>query len=139
MSKLGPIILVDDDHDDCELILASLQQLNIENRFICFSNGFDALDHLKMSAEVPFIILSDINMPGMDGMEFRRQIEADETLKRKSIPFIFLTTTAGPQAIKEAYELSVQGFFEKGSNLQYLRQLLQEIYNYWQRCKHPNS
>jgi CheY-like chemotaxis protein len=139
MSKIGPIILVDDDHDDCELILASLQQLNIENRFICFSNGFDALDHLKMGGEVPFIILSDINMPGMDGMEFRRQIEADETLKRKSIPFIFLTTTAGPQAIKEAYELSVQGFFEKGSNLQYLRQLLQEIYNYWQRCKHPNS
>lgn len=50
-------------------------------------------------------------MPGTSGLELRKKINEDEERKRKTIPFIFLTTTAGATAIKEAYLLSVQGFF----------------------------
>lgn len=139
MAKTGPIIIVDDDPDDCELVEQSLMQLNIGNRLICFSNAPDAFDYLKTTADQPFIIFSDVNMPGMNGLELRRNIEADEELRKKSIPFIFLSTTAAPRAIAEAYELSVQGFFEKGSSLKETRSLLQEVYSYWQRCRHPNN
>lgn len=137
--KNGAILLIDDDKDECELIKDALTHEGIENELICFSNGQEALHYLKAAEAPPFLILSDINMPQMGGLELRKQINEDEELKRKSIPFIFLTTSAGASAVKEAYEMSVQGFFEKPHTMREIRNLLKEVCHYWQRCKHPNS
>src|SRR5687768_5633472 len=115
MSKKGPIMLVEDDKDDQQLISEIIRQLKIENRITCFNNGKEALDHLLKGIDQPLLILCDINMPVMGGIELRKQITANETLRRKSIPFIFLTTTASPNSVKEAYDMSVQGFFEKSN------------------------
>ena len=137
--KKGPILLVDDDLDECEMIRDVLQKQNIENELICFSNGIKILDYLRTTTDQPFIILSDLNMPGMGGLELRKILNEDKELKEKSIPFVFLTTTPGIYAVKQAYELSVQGFFEKGKSMKEIGELLKEIYNYWQRCRHPNN
>jgi len=139
MSKKGPIILVEDDKDDQELIKEVLHSIGVLNKLICFSNGAEALDYLKTTIEQPFLILCDINMPVMDGITLRKHINNNERLRKKSIPFVFLTTTAGKPAITEAYEMSVQGFFEKGSSLSEINDTLQLICDYWQRCRHPNS
>lgn len=137
--KKGPILLVDDDLDECEVIKDALERQKIENELICFPNGIKALEYLRTTTGQPFLILSDLNMPGMGGLELRKILNEDPYLKEKSIPFVFLTTTPGIYAVREAYELSVQGFFEKGKSMQEIGELLREIYNYWQRCRHPNN
>ena len=139
MAKRGPILLVEDDKDDQEIIKEVLHQINIPNKFICFANGQEVLDYLKTTADQPFLILCDVNMPVMDGLELRKSIDENEYLRRKSIPFVFLTTTAGGSAVKAAFDMSVQGFFEKGSNMQEIGTIIRLIYDYWQMCRHPNN
>lgn len=138
-SKKGPILLIDDDADECELIKDALKLEQIENEVICFSNGLKALTFLKSTSQQPFLIFSDINMPGMNGLELRERINENEQLRRKSIPFVFLTTSAGTTAIKAAYEMSVQGFFEKPHLMSEIRKLMREICYYWLQCRHPNE
>ncbi len=139
MSKNGPILLVDDDNDECELIKSVLQIEKIRNELVCFSDANQAFTYLKTTNQQPFLILSDINIPGMNGIEFRKKLLGDEELRRKSIPFVFFTTTAGPATVRNAYEMSVQGFFEKPSSFKEVTQLIRRIYDYWQICKHPNN
>lgn len=97
------------------------------------------LQFLRTTHEKPFLILCDINMPVMNGLELRRKIDEDDFLRRKSIPFVFFTTYAVPQEVSQAYELTVQGFFEKGNNLKQLTDTLRLILEYWTVCRHPNS
>lgn len=139
MSKTGSIILVEDDKDDQQLIAEILLAVGINNTVIAFDNGKDAFDHLLSSNDSPFIIICDINMPMMGGIELRKKITATERLRRKSIPFIFLTTTASPKAVQEAYEMSVQGFFEKSTQYTEFKRLVRLVYDYWQICRHPNN
>lgn len=139
MAKHGPILLIDDDGDEQEILGDALQKLGIENELICFSDGASAMHYLQTTEDVPFFILTDINMPILNGIELRRRINADENAKRKSIPFIFLTTATGTLAIKEAYEMSVQGFFQKPPAFSDYMKLIKLIYDYWQVCRHPNN
>lgn len=139
MSKKGAIILVEDDKDDQQLIKEIIESAGIENDVDIFDNGKEAFDYLVTTTDSPFVIISDINMPVMSGLELRQKINANEYLRRKSIPFIFLTTTANPMAVQEAYEMSVQGFFEKSTQYRQFRTLIKLIYDYWQQCKHPNN
>lgn len=139
MSNSGIILLVEDDEDDQQMMTELLEGLKIENQLVIKKNGEEALDFLLTTHENPFLILCDVNMPVMDGLELRQRISDNEFLRRKSIPFIFLTTTANPAAVIKAYEMCVQGFFEKSSGLGDFRNLLLLIVNYWRQCKHPNS
>ncbi|MGK2862962.1 MAG: response regulator [Chitinophagaceae bacterium] len=139
MSKNGPILLVDDDVDECELVKIGLKNENIKNELICFTDPNKVYAYLKTTEQQPFLILCDINIPGMNGIEFRKKLHDDGELRRKSIPFIFFTTTAGPAKVRKAYEMSVQGFFEKPSSFKEVTELVRKIYDYWQICKHPNT
>ena len=139
MSKSGPIILIDDDTDECELMHEAFKNLDVANKLICFHDGQEALDFLKSSDVQPFLILTDINMPRLGGLELRALIELDPVLKDKSIPFIFFTTSAASYAVRKAYEMSVQGFFEKSVGMQELEHQLKAIVQYWLMCRHPRS
>lgn len=139
MANTGPIILIDDDHDECDILGEVLKALNISNKLLCFTNGKDVLDYLSSDNEQPFLILSDINMPVMGGIELRKRIHEDDALRKKSVPFIFLTTTASPQDIETAYEMSVQGFFQKEKSMEDISAQIKEIYDYWHKCTHPNK
>lgn len=138
MSKSGPIILID-DQDECDLVLEALRNEKISNPLKCFHDGETALEYLASTDEQPFVILTDINMPKLGGIEVRKIIQSNPHLRDKSIPFIFLTTSASQPAIKKAYEMSVQGFFEKGPDMEYLQRTVRMIYDYWYWCRHPHS
>lgn len=139
MPKNGPIVLIDDDPDECEVIGEAFKMENITNELKCFYDGADALQYLSSTHEQPFLILTDINMPKLGGIALREVIQQNPELKEKSIPFIFLTTSAGPNAVRQAYEMSVQGFFEKPTRLADIRKMIRVICDYWAMCKHPKS
>lgn len=135
----APIIIVDDDPDDQFLIQRILERLGVLSPVLFFDNGKDALFYLSNTVEETFLIMSDINMPIMNGLELRERINRNESLRRKSIPFVFFSTAARPVDVNAAYDMTVQGFFVKDVNLESMEESLEIILRYWTRCKHPNS
>lgn len=134
-----PLIFLDDDSDDHFIFTEICKKLGIDNELKFFNSGEKMLAYLRNTDEKPFIIFCDINMPQMGGLAVRRQINEDPFLREKSIPFVFLSTAASPEQIREAYNLSVQGFFIKEQTFSQTESTLALILNYWQKCRHPNS
>jgi CheY-like chemotaxis protein len=139
MSKRGPIIIAEDDHDERDIFLQAFKSLGVRNEVKFFDNGQLVLDYLINTTDKPFIIICDINLPVMNGIELRNAINKDDALRRKSIPFIFLTTYSSQEWINHAYEMMVQGFFIKENTIQAIEHSLRCILDYWMKCKHPNS
>ena len=139
MSKTGPILIVDDDPDDQDMIERILSIMKVENVRKKFYDGEQLLAYLRTTTDKPFIIICDINMPIMNGIQVKEEIEKDISLKKKSIPFVYLSTSANPQQVKKAYELTVQGFFLKGQSYDALKASLHQIMLYWTHCIHINS
>ncbi|KAA2243286.1 response regulator [Chitinophaga agrisoli] len=138
--KSGPIIIIEDDADDKAIMEDIIRDLNVRNQLIWFSNCDDAWQYLKVTTEQPFIIFSDVNMPRQSGIEFKKQIDTDEHLRKKSIPFIFYSTAVNQQAVNKAYtEMTVQGFFQKHSTYDTMKNDLKLIIDYWTVCRHPNT
>ena len=139
MSKSGPIIVIDDDLEDHLILEEIFKNLNYPNKIIFFSNGTDAVDYLGSTDELPFLIISDINMPGMNGFETRNKICANEKLNAKCIPYLFFTTSVDKKAVREAYDLSVQGFFIKPTTMTDMQNTLKKIIDYWQESFAPSQ
>jgi CheY-like chemotaxis protein len=139
MARTGPVLLIEDDENDIEVICAALRDLKVENPVHVFRDGQSALAYLRSTDEQPFFILSDIRMPAVDGISLRRTICKEPYLRRKSIPFIFLSGIATQDIINEAYDLSVQGFYRKAKNYVALKDQLYGIVVYWRQCLHPNE
>jgi response regulator RpfG family c-di-GMP phosphodiesterase len=136
----GPIVLVEDDEDDIEILNEVLRELEIPNRMITFKRPDDAYHFLDKNNEQPFIIISDVNLPGMSGLEFKNKLDANENLRKKSIPFIFYSTSAEKKYITTAYlNLTVQGYFRKADNIRDIKNQLTIIFEYWKICQHPNN
>lgn len=139
MNKNGPIIVIEDDEDDQELLVEIFKSLGYVNKIIYFQDGNDALDYLNKSEVQPFLILSDINMPRLNGFELRNKIFTDEQLQTKCIPYLFFTTAANKKSVMDAYSMSVQGFFVKPSSIQALENTIKKIVEYWKECIAPNQ
>lgn len=139
MTITGPIVLVDDDEDDHAIFKDVCTDLGVAQYLHFFHSGFELIEFLEKTKEIPFIILCDINMPKLDGLKLRALITQDADLKRKSIPFIFFSTAASENQVREAYDLTVQGFFIKGKSYDETRRKFQRIIQYWSDCRHPNT
>ncbi|MCW4467661.1 response regulator [Flavobacterium sp. MFBS3-15] len=137
MSKRGPIIVIDDDEDDREIMREILESLGQENAVVTLPDGDTALDYLRNTAVKPFMVISDINMPKMNGYELRDRILRDELLSRKCVPYIFFTTSAAEETVEKAYQLSVQGFFHKVNDYNHYRSLLEKVLSYWKEADIP--
>lgn len=138
MNKGGPIIIIEDDIDDQEILKSAFESLECKNEVIFFANGEEALSYLTLTEIEPFIIFSDINMPRLNGMELRAKIHENEDLRLKSIPYLFFSTSAEQTHVVDAYSKSIQGFFIKPSNFYEIRETLKSIVDYWTRCVSPN-
>ena len=138
MAKDGVILYIDDDSDDQDVIEQALEELGVPNKVVGLLNGEQAIRYLKNEAP-PFMILCDYKLPGLDGVDLRRRIEADEELRGKAIPFVFFSTTVSKKMVEEVYNMNVQGLFEKATRFEEVKRSLKLIYDYWQVCKHPNN
>jgi CheY-like chemotaxis protein len=139
MPVTGPIIIAEDDEEEQEILQMVFQNLGVRNEIKFFTNGRQILDYLVTTAEKPFVIISDINLPLMNGLELREAIYKDPFLRRKSIPFIFLSTTGDKKVVDKAYEMTVQGFFVKENTIKEIEDSIRMILNYWSKCKHPDG
>jgi len=138
MNKTGPIIIIEDDLDDQETLTEIFRKLNYENEVIYFHDGNDALEYLNRTDVLPFLILSDINMPKISGFELRSKVFTNELLQTKCIPYLFFTTGGTKKAVMDAYAMSVQGFFIKPNSDQALESTIKKIVEYWKECIAPN-
>jgi len=139
MNKAGPIIVIEDDKDDQDMLVEIFAILGYKNEIIYFADGNEALIYLNQSDTQPFLILSDINMPKINGFELRNKIFTNELLQTKCIPYLFFTTSATKKSVTDAYALSVQGFFVKPSSFKALENTIRKIIEYWQECIAPSQ
>ena len=138
MNKGGPIIIIEDDLDDQELLGEVFRDLSCKNEIIFFADGQEALDFLTGTSIEPFIIFSDINMPRLSGMELREKVHQNEDLRLKSIPYLFFSTSAEQSHVVDAYSKSIQGFFVKPTGFNDLKETISTIIAYWTKCVSPN-
>lgn len=138
MNKTGPIIIIEDDQDDQEMLAEIFQELNYKNQLIFFGDSVKALDYLIETDIEPFLVLSDINMPKLSGMELREKVINNEDLRMKSIPYLFFSTSAEQKHVIDAYSRSIQGFFIKPKSYDKLKKTMRKIVEYWQECESPN-
>jgi CheY-like chemotaxis protein len=139
MKKAGPIIVIEDDMEDREMLEETFSILKYPNQVIFFSDGNKAIEHISKSIEKPVLIISDINMPVVDGFEVRKRILKNEALSGHSIPFVFLTTGGNVKAVNDAFAISCGGFFKKGNTMEELRETLRLIIEYWRASYTPSQ
>lgn len=138
MNKNGPIIIIEDDEDDQDILFEIFKDLSYSNELIFFADSIQALEYLTNVDVEPFLVLSDINMPKLNGMELREKIHNNEDLRLKSIPYLFFSTSAEQKHVIDAYSRSIQGFFIKPGNYDKLKKVIVKIVEYWQECESPN-
>ncbi|MCE6989845.1 response regulator [Dyadobacter sp. CY323] len=139
MNKNGDIVIVEDDEDDRYLLEDVFNSLECVNKRLYFEDGEAALAYLQDSTSVPFLILSDINMPRLDGFELRKKLHTDAELQIRCIPYLFFSTAVNQQMVIDAYSVSAQGFFVKQGAFDELRKTISVILEYWRRCAAPNN
>src|SRR6478609_6429345 len=118
MNRNGPVILIEDDMDDQEILMDVFKKLQYPNEMLCFADGIKAFDFLDQSEVTPFIILCDVNLPKLDGFALRDKIKMDARLHVRCIPYLFFTTPVSQSAGIQAYSLSVQGIFLKQTKME---------------------
>jgi len=139
MSKSGPIILIEDDEDDRNIFESIVRELGYKNLILWYETADSAFDYLCNTTDLPFIIFSDVNLPGTNGLDFKANIDNVPELRKKSIPFIFYSTSANQHDVNRAYiQMTIQGFFKKESDYEIMRNHIKMILEYWSVCRHPN-
>lgn len=140
MIKLkGKIILVDDDIYEEQLLISALKNRGWDSTVEYFDDAHQALEHLKQNKDEIFLVISDMNMPAMNGMDFKKAIDNDLELRQKSIPFIFATSSSVKSEITEAFDYRVQGYFRKPNTTEEQADMLDIIIKYWIISSHPNK
>lgn len=121
MDELKNILLVEDDPRDVELTLSALEENHLANQVVVACDGTEALDYLytrgKFQARIkgnPALILLDIKMPKMDGLEVLRRVKKDENLKY--IPIVMLTSSREEKDLVDSYQLGVNAYVVKPVN-----------------------
>lgn len=144
MVELEPItiLLVEDDPADQKLIKASLLDQKIANDLQIVGSGEEALDFLNQRGSYntgtpwPELILLDLNMTGMGGKEFLKQLKDDKKLKQ--LPVVILTTSESEKDIIDSYNLQASGYVNKPVTLEDFKKVMERIEEYWLiLCKRP--
>jgi CheY-like chemotaxis protein len=128
--------LVEDDSIDAITVKRALHELGVQTLLVHSTNGEEALQYLRDDAnEKPYIILLDLNMPKMSGIEFLRIVKSDEYLK--AIPVIVLTTSKKDHDVIDSFEQSVAGYMIKPVDYQQFVEAMRTLHKYWALSKLP--
>ena len=136
--KLINILLVEDDEVDIMNVQRAFRKNNINNPLFIARNGLEALEMLhSQQIPKPHVIILDINMPKMNGLEFLQAMRADENLKRISV---FVMTTSNEDSDKlNAYNLNVAGYILKPLSFEKFLNSVATLNSYWKLCERPTN
>jgi CheY-like chemotaxis protein len=136
MRNSKPILLVEDDDVDVMTVKRAFNDLKVTNQLVSTGNGEEALEYLKSQSNTkPGVILLDLNMPKMNGIEFLKTVKTDEALKK--IPVVVLTTSGAEQDIAESFNLGVAGYMVKSVDYVKFVDIIRTIDMYWSLSKLP--
>jgi len=141
--KNRPILLVEDNDDDVRLTRRALQKNAITNQLIVMTNGLDALEYLRGAVEpgteqarvLPAVILLDLKLPKMDGLEVLRHIRRDARLRR--LPVVILTTSKEDQDIMKSYDLGANSYIRKPVDFEQFSAAINQLGLYWLVLNEP--
>lgn len=137
MKRTGEIIVIEDDEDDRSFLKDIFESLDYPNKVVFFEDPTHVISYLSNPSVNPFIVISDINMPKIDGYELRDQILAIEKISQKCVPYIFLSTSKSPENVAKAFKLSVHGYFKKESDFNQYKIMIKNIIEYWLTSQIP--
>lgn len=137
MNKNGPILIIEDDIDDQRFIEAVYKKLNYQNELVFLDDGETAIKYLMQMERIPFLIISDLNMPKINGIELRTRVKQNSAINIKCVPYIIFSTTVAKNFIDDAYTLGIQGYFKKPVKPDDLMGILKQIIDYWKTSYTP--
>lgn len=139
MNNIVEILLVEDNMDDAELTIRALKKHNLANNLLHLMDGEEALNFIFSSNinSMPKIILLDIKMPKVDGIEVLRRIKADE--HRRIIPIVVLTSSKEERDIIETYKLGVNAYIVKPVEFDKFVNAISEVGFFWLILNQPPS
>lgn len=131
MNRPVDILLVEDNPDDVTLTQEALLESNLSHRLHVASDGIEALDFLRNlgEAEAPDLVLLDLNLPKMGGMQVLWEIKSDDQLKH--IPVVVLTTSQADQDVQSAYDLHANCYVTKPVDFDEFVEVVRAIGNFW--------
>ena len=130
------ILLVEDDKVDVMTVKRALKDINVTNPLKIVGNGVEALEYLRdRNNRKPGIILLDLNMPRMNGIEFLKIVKHDEMLRK--IPVVVLTTSKEEQDKIESFNLGVAGYMIKPVDYLQFVETVRTIHLYWTLSELP--
>jgi CheY-like chemotaxis protein len=142
MNILKRILLVEDDPKDIELTLTALEEYNLANEVVTVRDGVEALDYLyrrgdfaQRPAGNPIVILLDLKMPRLDGVEVVRQLKVDEQMRL--VPVVILTSSRESQDLEECYRLGVNAYVVKPVRFADFVEAVKQIGVFWALVNEP--
>ena len=142
MNGLGRILIVEDDPRDVELTLTALDEYNLANEVVITRDGAEALDYLycrgefsSRSNENPAVMLLDLKLPKIDGLEVLQQVRSDERLKM--IPVVVLTSSNEEKDMIRSYQLGVNAYVVKPVDFHEFVNAVKELGVFWAVINEP--
>jgi CheY-like chemotaxis protein len=142
MDKLGRILMVEDDPKDVELSLTALEEYNLANEVVVARDGEEALDYLYYrgqfqgrSGSNPAVMLLDLKLPKIDGLEVLKHIKSDEKLKM--IPVVVLTSSKEEKDMVASYKLGVNAYVVKPVDFHEFVNAIRELGAFWAVINEP--
>jgi CheY-like chemotaxis protein len=142
MNDLKRILLAEDDLNDVELTLTALQENNIANEVVVVRDGSEALNYLRRSGAFqmrqegnPAVILLDLKMPKVDGLQVLQEVRKDSTLKM--IPVVILTSSREERDLIESYRLGVNAYVVKPVNFDDFMTAIKTLGLFWAVLNEP--
>jgi two-component system, response regulator len=144
LTTSNEILLVEDNMNDAELTIRALRKNNFANNIVHLKDGAEALDYIFKKGEyenqdinMPKVILLDLNMPKIGGIQVLEKIKADP--KTKTIPVVVLTSSSEDPDIKKCYELGVNSYVTKPVDFEDFMKAVSELGLYWLLVNHPSQ
>lgn len=143
MTKLGRILIVEDDPRDVELTMTALEEYNLANEVVVARDGVEALDYLYCRGEFssrapgdnPAVMLLDLKLPNVDGLEVLQQVKSDEKLKL--IPVVVLTSSKEEKDMVASYKLGVNAYVVKPVDFHEFVNAIRELGVFWAVINEP--
>lgn len=130
------ILLVEDNANDAELTLRALKQRNLANQVLVCRDGAEAMDFFSDGAlPVPKVVLLDLKLPKVDGLEVLRRLKQDD--RTRSIPIVVLTSSREEPDIERAYALGANSYIVKPVDFEAFARAVSEVGLYWLLLNHP--